>query len=111
MISIDTEMHAYPQSRRKVGDTFNDAVRALLGLPPAQPGAVAGSAGALLDLVTDGTLTVGETVTWTRPRSGEVHTATIDAADHLVAADGPSYLTPDMCASAIAGHPCKGWPA
>jgi hypothetical protein len=63
-----------------------------------------------MPLIDAGKLAAGDTLTWHRPRRGETHTVTVDPAGRLVTAGGDAYSTPDTCASAIAGHPCKGWP-
>lgn len=110
VVRIDDAVMAHLRERGRFGDTYNDIVRALLGLPPAQRATDASMPGALMPLISAGTLAVGDTVTWHRRRRGEVHTATIDDAGRMVTADGAVYLTPDTCASAIAGYPSKGWP-
>lgn len=111
-IRIDDEVWAHLRQHGRMGDTYNDTVRSLLGLPKAEPVTSlkeASMPGALMPLITAGLLTKGDTVTWHRPRRGEVFTATIDASGCLVTADGAVFHTPDTCASALVGYPCKGW--
>jgi hypothetical protein len=66
--------------------------------------------GALLPLVATGRLAAGETLTWHRPRCRQTHIVTVDGAGRLITADGAVFYTPDSCATALAGYPCKGWP-
>ncbi|MDG4795017.1 hypothetical protein [Micromonospora sp. WMMD1082] len=113
LVRIDDAVMARLRGHGRFGDTYNDILRSLLGLPRAEGvSATADTSipGALMPLIAAGMLTVGETVTWYRSRRGEVHTATVDDAGRLVTAEGAIFFTPDTCASSIAGYPCKGWP-
>ncbi|GLI03700.1 restriction system modified-DNA reader domain-containing protein [Phytohabitans aurantiacus] len=112
-VRIDDALMAHLREHGRFGDTHNDIVRRLLGMPPAErvsARAGASGSGALMPLIAAGTLAVGDTVTWYRRNLGEVHTATVDDAGRLVTADGAVHITPGTCASSIAGYPCKGWP-
>jgi len=112
-VRIDDAVMAHLRERGRFGDSYNDIVRALLGMPPAKRATAKADAsmpGTLKPLIAAGMLAEGDTVTWHRRRRNEVHTATIDDAGRMVTADGAVYLTPDTCASGIAGYPCKGWP-
>jgi hypothetical protein len=44
------------------------------------------------------------------PGAAQTHIVTVDGAGRLVTADGAVFYTPDSCATALAGYPCKGWP-
>jgi hypothetical protein len=113
LIRIDDAAYAQLRKNGRFGDTHNDIVRELLHLPRAGRLTTTCDAatmhGALMPLITAGTLAAGDTVTWYRRRRDELHTATIDEAGRMVTADGAVFLTPDTCASTIAGYPCKGW--
>ena len=111
-IRVDLVVLAYLRERQVGAESHNDTLRRNLGPPPASPSAEPAPTipGALMPLLAAGILTAGDTLTWRRPRRGEVHTATVDEAGRLVTADGGVFLTPDTCASAIVGYPCKGWP-
>jgi hypothetical protein len=113
LVRIDDAVMAHLREHGRFGDTYNDILRGLFGLPrTARLSAPADLSlpGALMPLIAAGMLAVGETVVWHRSRRGEVHTATVDDAGRLVTVDGAVFLTPDTCASSIAGYPCKGWP-
>jgi hypothetical protein len=78
---------------------------------PAVASAVSpGSRGALAPLLRAGLLTVGQRLTWARPRLGEVHTVTVDERGNLIGDGGVTYRTPNAAANAIAGYPTVGWP-
>jgi hypothetical protein len=115
-IHVDRVVMEFLRERAALGDSYNTTIRKHLGLPaaPAAPQAPTTTAfalpGALMPLIHAGKLTAGDTLTWHRPRRGETHTVTVDPAGWLVTAGGDVFSTPDTCASAIAGHPCKGWP-
>lgn len=123
-VYVDPVVMAYLRERTALGDSYNSTIRKHLGLPAA-PNLVQSAAappgslpplimtarpGALLPLVASGRLTAGETLVWHRPRLDQTHIVTVDAAGRLVTADGVVFYTPDRCATALAGHPCKGWP-
>jgi RAMA domain-containing protein len=112
-IHIDDAVMSHLREHGRLGDSYNDTVRSLLGLPRA-PRVTASSDtstmhGTLMPLIAAGRLAAGDIVTWYRRRRDELHTATIDGAGRMVTADGAVFLTPDTCASSIAGYPCKGW--
>jgi hypothetical protein len=117
-IRIDDEVWAHLRRHGRMGDTHNDTVRSLLGLPKAEPATPPKEAwmhgasmhGKLMPLIAAGMLTKGDTVTWHRLQRGETHVATVDGNGCLVTADGAVFLTPDSCATALAGYPHKGWP-
>jgi len=109
-IHIDDAVMAHLREHGRLGESYTDVVRALIGLPRnprLTASADASEPGALMPPIM---LAEGETVTWHRRRRGEVHTATVDDAGRLVTAEGAVFLTPAACASALAGYPCKGWP-
>jgi Restriction Enzyme Adenine Methylase Associated len=112
-IRIDDAVYAHLRNNGRFGDTYNDIVRSLLNLPRAARlttnSDTATMHGTLMPLIAAGVLAAGDTVTWYRRRRDELHTATIDEAGRMVTADGALFLTPDTCASTIAGYPCKGW--
>jgi hypothetical protein len=114
VIRVDDEVMVALKQRGTVGDSFNDVVRDLLGLPrqPSNP-TYAGQSivGALGPLLRAGLLHEGQTVTWYRPRRGETHVATVDAHGRLATADGFAYQTPNAAASAVSCYPCLGWHA
>lgn len=114
-ILVDPVVMEYLRERAALGDSFNTTIRRQLGLPAAPPvphGAPTASAtpGLLMLLIAAGKLSAGDTLTWHRSRRNETHTVTVDAAGRLVTADGVAFSTPDTCASAVVGYPCKGWP-
>lgn len=111
-IYVDPVVMAYLRERQAPGDSHNDTIREHLGLPTAPRPARTAPAipGALMPLIVAGLLAAGDTLTWHRRRRDETHTVMVDEAGRLVTADGGVFHTPDTCASAIVGYPCKGWP-
>jgi hypothetical protein len=124
-IYVDPVVMAYLRERTALGDTHNSTIRKHLGLPAAPrlaetvatppeslpPLIMTARPGALLPpLIATGGLAAGETLTWHRPRCRQTHIVTVDGAGRLVTADGAVFYTPDSCATALAGYPCKGWP-
>ena len=123
-IYVDPVVMAHLRERTALGDTYNSTIRKHLGLPAApnlaqtaatppeslRPLIMTARPGALLPLIATGRLATGETLTWHRPGCGQTHIVTVDGAGRLVTADGAVFFTPDSCATALAGYPCKGWP-
>jgi hypothetical protein len=115
IVRVDPDVDDAVRQRRQPGESINDAIRRLLGLPPSarpDPGSVPGATdwrerNRLWPLLAAGLLHAGDTVTWHRPRRRETHTATVDTAGNLVTADGTTHLSPDLAATAISGYPCK----
>jgi hypothetical protein len=111
-IRVDDEVIAVLTSRGKFGDSFNGLVREALGLPRLESSTArlrSEPSGRLAQLITEGLLEVGQTVTWHRRNLGETYHATVTSTGRMMMRDGQTYASPDACASAIAGYPCKGW--
>jgi hypothetical protein len=112
-IRVDDEVIAALSERGKFGDTFNDVVRDVLGLPRqlSEPSSLRDHhlSGLLAPILAAGLLEAGQTLTWHRRNVRETHLVTVDAHGRLQAQDGRVYRSPDQCASALAGYPCKGW--
>lgn len=112
-ILVDPDVVAALRERGKFGDTYNDVIRDVLGLPRLDVrvgGSRVGKAGSLVDIVAAGLLRPGQIVTWRRPALDKTHTATVTANGLLMTRDGETYTSPDACATAVAGYPSKGWP-
>jgi len=129
-IRIDNDVYAVLIRGIPYGITINAALRAILRLPePAEPPQPANPAphsaaprptrtgpqptahGKLVRLLNAGLLHDGQVVTWHRRDLGHTHTATVTAEGHLLTGDGTLHLSPDSCATALAGYPCRGWKA
>jgi hypothetical protein len=103
------------------GVSVNAALRAALGLglgeetPAQRPSKPRPSLhttwriGKLRPLLDAGLLHDGQPLTWYRRQRGETHTATVTAEGFLADAEGRHHLSPDQCATALSGYPCKGW--
>jgi hypothetical protein len=84
---MDADVIAAVDRRRELGESYNDTIRRLLGLPTAASRTEdlpdrpdwrdRNRLRALLDAEL---LHVGQTATWDRPRRRETHTATLDNA-------------------------------
>lgn len=62
------------------------------------------------DLVAEGPLQAGDSLTWTRPRKGEEHHATITSDGQIQLSDGSTYWSPSGAACAAADIPAyDGW--
>lgn len=109
-IRISGDVLAVLRQHKTAGDSMNDVVRNLLGLPRLTPGVGPTTPyGAIGPLLRAGLLRERQVLVWHRRRLGESHTATIDTHGRLITEDGSAWPTPNMAASAIAGYPCKGW--
>ncbi|GIG86949.1 restriction system modified-DNA reader domain-containing protein [Plantactinospora endophytica] len=112
-IFVDTDVIAAITERGKFGETYNDVIREALGLPPLafqMGGRRLGKPGSLTDLVAVGLLKPGQTLTWHRPNLKQTHEVTVTASGRLRTRTGEVFDSPDACATALAGHPSKGWP-
>ncbi|MEV6932418.1 hypothetical protein AB0M46_49095 [Dactylosporangium sp. NPDC051485] len=117
-IDIDEQVYASLRELGRTGDTFNDVLRGVLGLPPEAPVPPRDERRrrrpwkpALRPLLAAGLLQPGQRLTWDRPRLGEQHTVTVDTAGNLVTEHGRVCPTPDSATRAITGYPAAGWPA
>lgn len=126
-VRIDDDVYAVLIRGISYGITINAALRAILRLPeppqPANPaphnvalrpgltGPRRTDHGKLARLVDAGLLHDGQVVTWHRRDLGHTYTATVTAEGHLLTGDGTLHLSPDSCATALAGYPCRGWNA
>ncbi|MGH3736528.1 MAG: hypothetical protein ACRDT6_13065 [Micromonosporaceae bacterium] len=114
VITIDHQVTAALEERGRFGDTFNDVLRQVLGLP-AVPRYMRNtgtpSRYPLKDLIELGQLHDGQVLVWHRPQLAKTHFATVDSSGCMVTADGVAHRTPNMAATAVAGYPAKGWRA
>jgi len=126
-VHIDDDVYAVLIRGVSYGITINAALRAVLRLPQLEPPQPASPAlnncaprptrtgplrtdhGKLARLLDAGLLQDGQVVTWNRRQLGRIHTATVTATGHLLTDDGELHLSPDSCATALAGHPFAGW--
>ncbi|MGI5214824.1 hypothetical protein [Plantactinospora sp. CA-290183] len=111
-IQVDDKVIAALGERGEFGDSFNDVIRKVLGLPRlefrmADPPLA--DQGLLAEILTAGYLQPGQIVAWHRPRLKKTYYAAVTPGGRLMTNDGHSYVSPDACASAVAGYPCKGW--
>jgi hypothetical protein len=119
-IRIDDDVYAVLTRGLSSGMTANTALRVLLGLPNGEEvAAVAPSTagpnpgwrpyGKLAPLVDAGLLRDGDVLTWHRRILGQTHLAIVTARGRLLTSDGREHYSPEMCATALAGYPCRGW--
>ena len=119
-IRTDDDVYAVLTRGLSYGITPNTALRALLGLPPtdfptpATPSTATTRRGRrpqgnLAPLIDAGLLREGAELTWHRSQRGETHRAIVTANGHLLTSDGREHATPGMCATTLAGYPCRGW--
>lgn len=111
-IDVDFDVIAELGQRGKFGDTFNDVIRQALGMPRLEfrvGGLQLHNRGSLAPILEAGLLRPEQRLTWERRNLGETHLATVTADGRMMTRNGASHVSPDTCASAVAGYPCKGW--